>query len=61
MGFIAHMKGCLTKKIFRYATVFIYHLSDLKYVQCMSEITSEETIYTEIFFERNIAVLNVRV
>ena len=55
------MKGCLTKKIFRYATVFIYHLSDLKYVQCMSEITSEETIYTENCFERNTAVFNVSV
>ena len=46
VGFIAHMKGRLTKKRYRYATVFFLdHFSDLKYVHCMSEITSEETIF----------------
>ena len=45
VGFISHMKGRLTKKRYRYATVFVDHFSDLKYVHCMSKITSEETIY----------------
>ena len=45
VGFIAHMRGRLTKKRYRYATVFVDHFSDLNYVQCMSKITSEETIY----------------
>ena len=47
VGFIAHMKGRLTKKRYRYATVFVDHFSDLKYVHCMSEMTSEETIYAK--------------
>ena len=38
-GFIAHMKGRLTKKRYRYATVIVNHFLDLKYVHCMSEIT----------------------
>ena len=32
VGFIAHMKVRLTKKSYRYATVFVDHFSDLKYV-----------------------------
>ena len=44
VGFIAHMKGGLTKKRYRYATVFVDHFSDLKYVHYNFEITSEETI-----------------
>ena len=41
VGFIAHMKGQLTKKSYRYATVFVDHFSDLNYVHCMSKISSE--------------------
>ena len=37
------------------------HFSDLKYVHCMSEITSEETIYAKKSFERHAADFNVRV
>ena len=47
VGFIAHMKGRLTKTRYIYATVFVDHFSDLKYVHCMSEITSEDTIYSK--------------
>ena len=47
VGFIAHMKGRLTKKRYRYANVSVNHFSDLKYVHCMSEITSEETVYAK--------------
>ena len=61
VGFIAHMKGRLTKKRYRYATVFVDHFSDLKYVDCMSEITLEETIYAKKSFERYAAGFNVRV
>ena len=44
VGFIAHMKMRLTKKRYRYATLFMDHFSDLKYVHYMSDINSEETI-----------------
>ena len=61
VGFIAHMKGRLTKKRHRYATVLVDHFSDLKYVHCMSGITSEETIYANKCFERHAAGFNVKV
>ena len=60
MGFIAHTKGRLTKKRYRYATLFLDHFSDLKYVHCMSKITSEETIYAKKSCERYAAGFNVR-
>ena len=47
VGFIAHMKRRLAKKRYRYEMVFVDHFSDLKYVPCMSEMTSEETIYAK--------------
>ena len=49
VGFITHMKGRIVKKRYRYATVFVDHLSDLKYVHCISEIKLEETIYAKKF------------
>ena len=61
VGFIAHMKGQITKKRYRYATVFVDHLLDLKYVHYMSKITLEETIYAKKSFGRHAAGLNVRV
>ena len=61
LGFIDHMKGRLTKKRYRYATEFVDHLLDLKYVHCMSDITSEETIYSKKCFERHAADFNARV
>ena len=61
VGFISHMKGRLTKKRYKYATVFVDHLSDLKYIHCMTKITSEETIYGKKFFERHSAGFNVNV
>ena len=61
VGFIAHMKGRLTKKQYRYATVLVDHFSDLKYVHCMYEMTSEETIYTKKCFERHTDDFNVKV
>ena len=59
--FISHMKGQLTKKRYKYATVFVDHFSDLKYVHCMSEITSEKTIYAKKSFYRHAAGFNVMV
>ena len=59
MVFIAHTKGRLTNKRYRYAKVLVDHFTDLKYVHCISEITSEETIYVNACFERHVAGLNV--
>ena len=37
VGFIAHMKGRLTKKRYRYATVFVDHFSDMQWTYLRSE------------------------
>jgi len=61
VGFIAQIKGRLTKKRYKYATVFVDHHSDLKYVHYMSELTSEETVYAKKCFERYAASFNVKI
>ena len=59
--FIAHMNGQLTKKRYKYVTVSVDHFSDLKYVHCISEMTSEEIIYANKCFDRYAAGFNVNV
>ncbi len=44
VGFIAQLKGTLTKKCYASATIFVDHYSKLKYVHLMTRLTSEETI-----------------
>ncbi len=44
MGFIAQLKGSLTKKRYTAATVFVDHYSRLKYIHLMTKLTSEETM-----------------
>ena len=61
VGFISHMKLQITKKRYRYATVFVDHFSDLKYVHCMSKMTSEETIHAKKCFKRYSSGFNVKV
>ena len=50
-GFMAQLKGRLTKKRYNYATVFVDHYSRLKYVHLQGSITSEETLEAKIAFE----------
>ena len=42
VGFIAQLKGTLTKKCYTAATVFFDHNSRLKYIHLMTKLTSEE-------------------
>ncbi len=44
VGFIAQLKGTLTKKRYTAATVFIDHYSRLKYIHLMTKLTSKETM-----------------
>ncbi len=44
VGFIAQLKGTLTKKHYTAATVFVDHYSRLKYTHLMTKLTSEETM-----------------
>jgi hypothetical protein len=44
VGFIAQLKGTLTKKCYTAATVFVDHYSRLKYIHLMTKLTSKEMI-----------------
>ncbi len=51
VGFIAQLKGTLTKNRYTAATIFVDHYSRLKYIHLMTKLTSEETIETKQAFE----------
>jgi hypothetical protein len=51
VGFIAQLKGTLTRKRYTAATIFIDHYSRLKYVHLMTRLTSEETMEANQAFE----------
>jgi hypothetical protein len=51
VGFIAQLKGTLTKKRYTAATVFVDHYSRLKYIHLMTKLTSEETMEGKQAFE----------
>ena len=44
VGFIAQLKGKLTKRRYRAATIFVGHFSRLWCVHLMTDITSKETV-----------------
>ena len=50
-GFMAQLKGRLTKKRYNYATIFVDHYSRLKYVHLQESISSEQTVEAKIAFE----------
>jgi hypothetical protein len=43
-GFVAQLKGALTKKRYQAATVFVDHASRLSYIHLQQGLTSEETV-----------------
>ena len=51
LGFVAQLKGRLTKRRYRVATVFVDHFSDLSYVHLQSSTTSAETVEAKLAFE----------
>ncbi len=51
VGFIAQLKGTLTKKRYTAATIFVNHYLRLKYIHLMTKLTSEETIEAKQAFE----------
>jgi hypothetical protein len=51
VGFIAQLKGTLTKKCYTAATIFVDHYSRLKYVHLITRLTSEETMEAKQAFE----------
>jgi hypothetical protein len=50
-GFIAQLKGKLTKRRFRLATIFVDHFSSLSFVHLQQSTTGDETIQAKWAFE----------
>jgi hypothetical protein len=51
VGFIAQLKGTLTKTRYTVATIFVDHYSRLKYIHLMTTLTSEESMEAKRAFE----------
>jgi hypothetical protein len=50
-GFVAQLKGALTKKQYRAATVFVNHASRLSYIHLQQGLTLAETVEAKRAFE----------
>ena len=53
-GFVAQLKGWLTRKRYRYATVFVDHQGNFDYIHPQMTLSSEESLKAKSTFE-NIA------
>ena len=51
-GFIAQLKGTLTKQRYKYATVFVDQYSRLSYVHLQRTMMSDKTVQAKIAFKR---------
>ena len=51
-GFIAQLKGTLTKQCYKYATVFVDQYSRLSYIYLQQTIMSNEMVQAKIAFKR---------
>jgi hypothetical protein len=51
-GFFAQLKGKLTSKRYRAASIFVDHFSRLRFVHLMQDLSSEETINAKLAFEQ---------
>ena len=60
-GFIAQLKGKLTRQRYRAATVFVDHFSRLSYIHLQRNLSSEETLKAKKAFEAYARAHGVRV
>jgi hypothetical protein len=61
VGFYMQLKGKLTKKCYKCATVFVDHFSHLCFVHLQLNTSSEETMATMIAFEKYAAEYRVKI
>jgi hypothetical protein len=61
VGFFAQLKGPLTKKRYRYCTVFVDHFSQLCFVHLQIDNSAAETMLAKQAFEKFAAKHGVRV
>ena len=60
-GFIAQLKGKLTNQRYRTATIFLYHHSDLTYMQLKPGFSSDETVESKKPFEAYAQTYSLRI
>ena len=60
-GFIAQLKGKLTKQRYKYATVFVDQFSGLSYAHLQRSITSSETVEGKLAFEAYARSMGVKI
>ena len=60
-GFTAQIKGVLTNKRYRLATIYLDHFSDLSYAFLQEDATSKETLKGKLAFEQYARGLGVDV
>ena len=60
-GFVAQVKGTLTNKSYRVATVFLDHYSDLSFVYPQEDNTSAELLKAKVAFEEYSSSCGVKV
>ena len=60
-GFVAQLKGKLTRRRYKYATIFVDHYSDLSYVHLQSTLTSDETLQAKHAFEAYARSMEVKI
>ena len=61
VGFFAQLKGSLTKKQYRYCTVFVDHFSRLRFVHLQIDDSAAETMLAKQAFEKFAAEHGVRI
>jgi hypothetical protein len=61
VGFIAQLKGTLTKKSYTAATIFVDHYSRLKYIHLITKLASKETIEAKQAFRHFAKQQNIRI
>ena len=60
-GLIAQMRGWITKKRYRVATIFVDHFSGHSYVYLQKTTNSEETVEAKVAYERFLSRLGIKV
>ena len=51
LEFIAQLKGKLTRRRYKHATIFVDHYSDLSYIHLQETLSSNETVQVKYAFE----------
>ena len=61
LGFIGHLKGILTRKRYKTATIFVDHFSQLSYVYLRTSTNGQKTVNAKLAFEAYANSLGVQV